>query len=70
MLSGLSVCLPDVLVGVFLIYYSRVAAFLVGVLFSFVNEHLDEPIKMVSFPSSIFVFRFWIYLQQHFVIHV
>ena len=34
--------------GVFLIYYGRVAAFLVGLLFSFVNEHLDEPVEMVS----------------------
>ena len=45
MLRFLSVCLSVVLVGVFLTYYSRVAAFLEGLLFSFVNEHLDEPVK-------------------------
>ena len=70
MLRVLSVCLSVVLVGVFLIYYGRVAAFLVGLLFSLVNEHLDEPVKIVSFPPSIFGLRFWLYLQQHFVIHV
>ena len=43
MLHSLSVCLSVVLVGVFLTYYGRVAAFLVGLLFSFVNEHIDEP---------------------------
>ena len=48
MLRVLSVCLSVVLVGVFLFYYGRVAAFLVGLLFSFVNEHLDEPVEMVS----------------------
>ena len=36
MLRVLSVCLSVVLVGVFLTYYGRVAAFLVGLLFSFV----------------------------------
>ena len=29
-------------------YYGRVAAFLVGLFFIFVNEHLDEPVEMVS----------------------
>ena len=66
MLRVLSVCLSVVLVGVFLTYYGRVAAFLVGLLLSFVNEHLDEPVEM----SSIFGLRLWLYLQQHFVIHV
>ena len=37
MLRVLSVCLSVVLVGVFLTYYGRVAAFLVGLLFSFMN---------------------------------
>ena len=48
MLRVLSVCLSVLLVGVFLIYYGRVDAFLVGLLFSFVNEHLDGPLEMVS----------------------
>ena len=39
-----------------LIYYGRVAAFLVGLLFRFVNEHLDEPVEMVSFPPRGFGF--------------
>ena len=65
----LSVCLSVVLVGVILTYYGRVAAFLVGLLFSFVNEHLDEPVEMLSIPPSIFGSRFRLYLQQHFVIH-
>ena len=59
MLRVLSVCLSVVLVGVFLTYYGRVAPFLVGLLFSFVNEHLDEPVEMLSFPPSIFGSRFW-----------
>ena len=70
MLRVLCVCLSIVLVGVFLTYYGRFAPFLVGLLFSFVNEHLEEPIEMLSFPPSIFGSRFWLYLQQHFVIHV
>ena len=70
MLRVLTVCLSVVLVGVFFTYYGLVAAFLVGLLFSFVNEHLDEPLGMLSFPPSIFGSRFWLYLQQHFVIHV
>ena len=53
-----------VLVGVFLIYYGRVAAFLVELFFSFVNEHLDEPVEMVSFPPIIFVLRFWLYCSN------
>ena len=70
MLYVVSVCLSVVLVGVFLIYYGRVAAFLVGLLFSFVNENLDETVELVSFPPTIFGLRFWLYFQQHFVIHV
>ena len=66
----LSVCLFVVLVGVFLTYYGRVAAFLVGLLFSFVSEHLDKPVETLSFPPSIFGSRFRLYLQQHFVMHV
>ena len=66
MLRVLSVFfLSVVLAGVFLTYYGRVAAFLVGFLFSFVNEHLDEPVEMLSFPPSIFGSRFWLNLQQH-----
>ena len=53
MLRVLSVCLSVVFVGVFLISYGRVAAFLVGLLFSFVNLHLDERAEMVSFPFGI-----------------
>ena len=30
----------------------------------------DEPVEMLSFPPSIFGSRFWLYLQQHFVILV
>ena len=70
MLRVSSVCVSVVLVGVFFTYYGRVAAFHVGLLLSFVNEHLDEPVEMLSFPPSMFGSRFWLYLQQHFVIHV
>ena len=70
MLHVLSVCLSVVLVGVFLTYDGRVAAFLVRLLFSFADEHLDQPVEMLSFPPSILGLRFWLYLQQHFVIHV
>ena len=70
MLRVLSICLSIVLVGALLTYYGRVAALLVGLLFSFVNEHLDEPVEMLSFPPGIFGSRFWLYLQQHFVMHV
>ena len=38
------------LVGVFLVHYGRVAAFLVGLCFSLVNENIDEPVEMVIFP--------------------
>ena len=58
-----SSCLSVVLVGVFLTYYGRVAAFLVGLLFSFVNEHLEELVEMVSFPPSIFGLRFLYYMR-------
>ena len=58
MLRVLSVCPNAALVGVFLNYYGRVAAFLVGIVFSFVNEHLDEPVEMVPIPPSIFGIRF------------
>ena len=64
MLRVLSVCLSVVLVGVFLIYYGRVAAFLSGLLFSFANDHLDEPVAMVSFPPSSFGLRFWLYCSN------
>ena len=53
MLRVLSVCLSGVLVGMFLTYYGRVAAFLVGLLFSFVNEHLDEPVEIIGSPSRL-----------------
>ena len=56
MLRVSSVCLSVVLVGVFLTYYGRVAAFLVGLLLSFVNEHLDEPVEMHSFLGRGFGF--------------
>ena len=70
MLRVLSVCLSLVLVGVFLIYCDRIAAFLVGLLFSFMNEHLDEPIEMVSFPPYYLLVEVLALLEQHFVIHV
>ena len=54
MLRVLSVCLSVVLVGVFFTLYGRIAAFLVALLFSFVNDHLDEPVEMLSFLPSIF----------------
>ena len=37
--------------------------------FSFVNAHLDEPVEMVSFPSSIFWLRFWLKIAANFVIY-
>ena len=61
LLRVLFVCLFVVLVGVFLIYLGRVAAFLVELFFSFVNGHLDEPVEIVSFPPSNFGLRFWLY---------
>ena len=64
MLHGLFVCLFVVLVGAFLIYYGRVVAFLVEPFFSFVNEQLDKPVEMVSFPPSIFGLRFWLYCSN------
>ena len=67
MLRVLSVCMSVVLVGVFLTYYSRVAAFLVGLLFSFVNEQLDEPLSaLYLWVEALALFS----LQQHFVIHM
>ena len=51
-------CYFVVLVRAFLIYYGPVAAFLFGLLFSFMNEYLDE--SMVSIPPSIFGLRFWL----------
>ena len=64
-LRVLSVCLSVVFVGVFLINYGRIAAFLVVLLCSFVNEHLDEPVEMVSFSlPSIFGLRFWLYCSN------
>ena len=65
MLRVLSVCLSVVLGGVFLIYYGRVAAFLVGLIFSFVNEHLDVPVEMVSFPPGIIGLWFWLYCRNN-----
>ena len=61
--------------GGFFTYYGRVTAILVGLLFSFLNEHLDEPVEMLSFPPStsvsmIYGSRSWLNSQQHFVIHV
>ena len=54
------------LVGVFFfIYYGRVAAFLVGLIFSFVNEHPDVPVEMVSFPPGIFGLWFWLYCMNN-----
>ena len=47
MLRVLSVCLSVVLVGMFYTSYGRIAAFLAGLLFSFVNDHLDEPVEML-----------------------
>ena len=44
------------LVGVFLTNYGRIAAFLVGLFFTFVNEHLDEPVEILSFPRSTGIF--------------
>ena len=70
MLRVLSVRLSVVLVVVFLTYYGRDVVFLVGLLFSVMNEHLDEPVEMLSFPPSIFGSMVWLYLQQHFVLHV
>ena len=64
MLRVLSVCLPVVHTGVFLIYHGQVAGFIVGLLFSFVNEHLDEPVEMVSFSPSIFGLRFWLHCSN------
>ena len=69
MLRVLSVCLYVVLVGVFLIYYDRIAAFLVELFFSFVNEHLAEPVEMVSFPPSIFGLRVWVRISVLFFIY-
>ena len=69
-LRVLSVCLSVVFVWVFLIYYGRVAAFFVGLLFSFVNEHLDEPVEIVSFPPSIFGLWFWLYCSNILYLHV
>ena len=37
----------------FLTYNGRVAVFLVGLLLSFMNEHLDEPVEMLSFSPSV-----------------
>ena len=66
----LSVFLSVVLVGMFYTYYGRIAAFLVGLLLSFVNDHLDEPVEMLSFPPSIFGSRILALFAATFVIHV
>ena len=43
---------------------------LVGLLFSFVNYHLDEAVAMCSFPPSIFGSRILALFAAAFVIHV
>ena len=45
-------------------------SFLVGLLFSFVNDHLDEAVVMLSFPPSIFGSRSLALFAATFVIHV
>ena len=65
MLRVLSVCLSVVLVGCFLLNMVEFVAFLVGLLFSFVNDHLDAPVVMLSFPPSILAL-----FAATFVIHV
>ena len=39
-------------------------------LFSFMNDHLDEPVEMLSFPPSIFSLRILALFAVTFVIHV
>ena len=56
MLRVLSVCLS--------------AVFLVALLFSFVNYHLDEPVEMLSFPPSISGSRILALFAATFVIHL
>ena len=68
MLRVLSVCLSVVLFGVFFALYGRIVAFLVGLLFSFVNDDLDEPVEMLSFPPSIFGSRILALFAATFVI--
>ena len=50
-------------------FYKKVA-FLVGLLFTFVNYHLDEAVVMLSFPPSIFGSRILALFATTFVIHV
>ena len=57
MLRGLSVCLFVVLVGVFLIYNGRFAAFLVELLFSFVTCYMCSPVE----HYVCFYFIFFLY---------
>ena len=61
MLRGLSVCLSVVLVGMFFFYL---------ILFSYVIDHLDEPVEMLSFPPSIFGSWILDLFAATFVIHV
>ena len=63
-------CLSVVLVGVVFTEYGRIAVFLVRLLFSFVNDHLDEPVETLSFPPSIFGSRILALFAATFVIHV
>ena len=48
----------------------EIATFLVGLLFSLVNDHLDEPVEMFSFLPSIFGSKILALLAATFVIHV
>ena len=63
-------CLFVVLIGVYFAWCGRIAAFLVGLLFSFVNDHLDEAVVVLSFPPSIFGSRILALFAATFVIHV
>ena len=49
------------------IWLSKLALF---ILFCFVNDHLDEPVEMLSFPPSIFGSRILALFAVTFVIHV
>ena len=56
--------------GVFYLIYSRIATFLVGLLFSFVNDYHDESVEMLSFPPSIFGSMIFALFAATFVIYV
>ena len=69
MLRVLFVCLSVVLVGVFcLLNMVELLPFLLRS--SFVNDHLDEPVEMLSFPPSIFGSRILALFAATFVIHL